>query len=103
MNKEILNGDLLDEQTTLSLSELCLACSSHAEWIIELVEEGILEPVGKTQGQWQFSSVCLQRAYTAMRLQRDLEINLAGIALALNLLDEIDSLRARLNRLQTDS
>jgi chaperone modulatory protein CbpM len=31
-----------------------------------------------------------------MRLQRDLEMNLAGVALALDLLDEIESLRMRL-------
>jgi chaperone modulatory protein CbpM len=32
----------------------------------------------------------------ALRLQRDLDIDLAGAALALELLDEIESLRARL-------
>lgn len=103
MTKNILIGDVLDEHTTLSLGELCQACSSHAEWIITLVEEGILDPIGTSKGQWQFSSTCLQRAQTARRLQRDLDINLAGIALALNLLDEIDYLRARLNRLEPGS
>jgi chaperone modulatory protein CbpM len=32
----------------------------------------------------------------ALRLQRDLDMDLAGVALALELLDEIASLRARL-------
>ncbi len=40
MNQKTLNGILLDEQIELSLNELCKACSSSAEWIIELVEEG---------------------------------------------------------------
>jgi chaperone modulatory protein CbpM len=96
MNQQILNGILLDEQTELSLNELCKACSSSAEWIIELVEEGALEPVGYQQTQWRFSGTSLQKALTAMRLQRDLGINLSGIALALDLLDKIETLEARL-------
>ncbi len=103
MNNQILNGDLLDERTQLSLSELCHACSSHAEWVIGLVEEGVLEPLGHAHGPWRFSATCLQRARTAVRLQRDLGINLAGVALALDLLDEVDSLRARLIRLEKDN
>lgn len=101
MNEKILSGDLLDEQTELSLSDLCHACSSHAEWVVELVEEGVLEPIGHTRSQWRFSAFSLQRARTAMRLQQDLEINLAGVALALDLLDEIEALQARLARFET--
>ena len=100
MNQKTLSGMLLDEQTELSLNELCRACSSSAEWVIELVEEGALEPVGYEQSRWRFTGTSLQRAHTAMRLQRDLGVNLAGIALALDLLDELDKMRARLRRLE---
>lgn len=96
MNQKMLNGILLDDQTELTLNELCKACSSSAEWIIELVEEGALEPVGYQQTQWRFSGTSLQKALTAMRLQRDLGINLAGIALALDLLDKIETLESHL-------
>jgi chaperone modulatory protein CbpM len=41
----------------------------------------------------------LPRARTAVRLQRDLELSAAGTAVVLDLLAEIDSLRARLRRL----
>jgi len=104
MNKHIiLKGTLLDEQTELSLNDLCCACSRSAEWIIELVEEGALEPVeqqpmAQLQSQWRFTADSLKRARTAMRLQRDLKINMAGIALALNLLEEIETLDERLRR-----
>jgi len=97
MKDKILTGTLLDEQTELSLNDLCKACSSSADWIIELVDYGALEPIGSEQLNWRFSVTSLQRARTAMRLQRDLEINLAGVALALDLLDEIKHLRIRLN------
>ena len=105
MTQKILNGIVLDEQTELTLNDLCCACSSSAEWIIELVEEGALEPVNlkplsQQQTQWRFSVNALQRARTAMRLQRDLGINLAGIALTLDLLDEINTLEARLRRIE---
>lgn len=96
MTQQTLNGILIDEQTELSLNDLCKACSSSAEWIIALVEEGALEPIGYQQIQWRFSGNCLQRARTAMRLQRDLGINLAGIALALDLLEKIEALESHL-------
>ena len=105
----IHDGMLLDEQAELTLNDLCCACSSSAEWIIELVEEGALEPVilkidtnkpyDEQQNQWRFTGYSLQRAQTAMRLQRDLNINLAGIALALELLEEISTLQEQLRRL----
>ena len=103
MTQQTLNGILIDEQTELSLNDLCKACSSSAEWIIELVEEGALEPIGYVQTQWRFSGNSLQRARTAMRLQRDLGINLAGVALALDLLGEIEILESRLCQFETSS
>jgi len=110
MKQKILNGVLLDEQTELSLNDICRACSSSAEWVIELVEEGALDPIGPKsvrtrQTQWRFTGTSLKKARTAMRLQRDLGINLAGTALALDLLDEIETLEARLRRIdaQDDS
>ena len=98
MTQDILDGILLDEQTVLSLSDLCRACSSSAEWIIELVDEGVLEPIVYQQTQWRFTGLCLYKARTAKRLQHDLGLNLAGIALVLDLLDEIDRLKVRLHR-----
>jgi len=100
MNSKLLSGIVLDEETLLTLGDLCQACSRHAEWIVELVDEGILQPTGRQQTQWRFPGTSLQRARTAMRLQEDLHINLAGVALALDLLDEIESLRALVCRLK---
>ncbi len=101
MNDEILNGVLLDEDCYLSLAELSRACSTHAEWVISLVEEGILEPGGSDMRDWRFSAPALRRARTTRHLQRDLGVNLAGAALVLDLLDEIDHLRQRLARLES--
>lgn len=100
MTQETLKGILLNEHTELSMSDLCCACNRSAEWIIELVEVGALEPINYRQTQWMFSANSLQKVQTAMRLQRDLEINLAGVALALELLEEIDSLKSQLGRFE---
>lgn len=101
MNQKILEGILLDETMELSLRELSRACSGSEQWIIELVEEGALEPIEDLSApieptQWHFTVNSIHRARTAMRLQRDLDINLSGVALALDLLNEIETLKAQL-------
>ena len=90
---------ILEEQTQLTLADLCSACAVHDEQIIALVEVGVLEPQGREPEHWHFGGVSLDRARRALRLQQDLDINLAGVALALELLDQIESLRARLRAL----
>lgn len=87
---------ILEEQTQLTLDDLCRACAVHEARIIELVDVGVLEPLGREPDHWRFGGASLYRARTALRLQRDLDIDLAGAALALELLDEIESLRTRL-------
>jgi len=96
MRKDILTGLLLDEESSLTLGELSRACMMHAEWIVELVDEGILEPGGNDASHWCFPGSSLQRARRVMHLQQDLGINLAGAALVLDLMDEIEELRTRL-------
>ena len=100
MTNDIHRGLVLDERVEMSLSELSLACSSSTQWIIELVEEGIIEPKGAEQTKWRFSGSNLAQANSARRLHQDLEINLAGVALALELIDEIQELRSRLKRFE---
>jgi len=90
------NTTILEEQVGLSLSEVSRACAVHAEMIVELVNEGVLVPDGREPHRWRFTGAHLRRASVALRLQRDLGINLAGAALALELLDEVDALRAQL-------
>lgn len=102
---------LLDSDHPLSLAEFSRACSMHAEWVMELVAEGILDPIepagpagpGKGPGRaplgarhCRFGGHSLRRALIVRRLQRDLGVNLAGAALALELMEEMEILRARL-------
>ncbi len=87
------------EEDSLTLGQLCRACGVHADWIISLVEEGIIEPQGEDIRLWRFSGASLVRARIALRIQRDLGVNLAGIALVLDLIEELDGLRAHMKTL----
>ena len=91
-----LSGIILEELTELTLIELSRACAVHADLIVELVDEGVLLPVGREPNRWRFTGIHMRRATVALRLQRDLGVNFAGAALALQLLDEVDDLRAQL-------
>lgn len=86
----------MDEGTELTLVQLSQACGQPAEWILELVEEGIIEPIGRDRAHWRFRARSLRRVQVVQRLERDLGVNLAGAALALELLEEVEQLRKRL-------
>ncbi len=95
-----LVGLVVTETTFFTLDEFSCACTVQVEHIVALVEEGILEPVDSGTAELRFSGDSLRRARTALRLQRELEVNLAGVALALDLMEEIQQLRRRLQRLE---
>lgn len=88
----------VEEQVQFSLFELTEACRADSEQLVALVNEGALTPIGDGPQRWRFAGVTLQRARTALRLTHDLELSAPGAALVLDLLDQIDTLRARLRR-----
>jgi chaperone modulatory protein CbpM len=88
-----LSGEIFDDYAVLSLEELSRLCAVEKTYIVELVEEGVLSVTEVDVARWRFPGSALRRARTALRLQRDLEINLPGVALALELLEEIERLR----------
>lgn len=95
-----LVGTILEEEVVLSLAEVCRASRLSAERVIEMAEEGIVEPVGRSPESWRFRGASLRRIRCARRLQEDLGVNTAGIALVLDLMDELERLRARLGRFE---
>ena len=94
-----LQGELLGDSIELTLAELCRACQLPAEHIFEFVEEGIVEPRGRDPRSWRFHSLSIRRVRRAQRLKHDLGVNTPGVALALELLEELEVLRARMQRL----
>ena len=93
---EIMTGTLIDDDRLFTLADICRSCSVPAEMINDMIEYGIIEPSGDTAAQWRFAGGCLWRVTTVVRLQHDLEVNLAGAALALDLIEEVRELRRQL-------
>jgi chaperone modulatory protein CbpM len=90
-----LEGQLVDEDVEFTLAELCRVTGATEDELTLWVFEGAFDPNGNGPQEWRFSGASLCRVRTAQRLARDLQINAPGIALVLDLLDEIDALRAR--------
>jgi len=95
MKKTTRRSDILD---ALSLQDLCRFCKAEEAWVIELVDQGVLDPKGSSVEKWRFCGVSIARAKKARRLNRDLGINVAGVAMVLELLDERDAILRRLAR-----
>lgn len=93
-----MEGEIVEEDVELTLVQLCRASGASEEQLTLWIAEGAVEPQGNTPREWRFSGAALRRVRTARRLAQDLEINAPGIALALDLLDEINALRARSRR-----
>ena len=98
MSTQPMSPELLDERVELTLVDFCRASSAGVEQVHLWVLEGVLEPRGSTPQDWRFPTSALRRARVAVRLTRDLDVNAPGVALALDLMDEIDALQARLRR-----
>ena len=60
----------------------------------------MIAPVeGNSTRHWKFHQSTQIRIHKALRLRQDLGVNLAGVALSLELLDEIDNLKKELSQL----
>jgi chaperone modulatory protein CbpM len=93
-----LAGQIVDESVEFTLVDMSRITGATAEEIVLWVAEGAFEPKGAGPREWRFSGASLCRARTAFRLARDLQINAPGIALALDLLDEIKALKTNPKR-----
>ncbi len=87
----------MDERiVSLTITEVIDSFGISETYIIELIDEGVLLKPEQDKTEWQFDERDLCRIRTVLRLERDLGVNLAGSALALELLDEIERLNERL-------
>ena len=92
------SASVVEDGLQMSLAELARACRAREEQIQVWVVEGVLEPSGESPPNWRFAGASLRRARLAITLTRELEINTPGVALALDLMDQIEALKARLRR-----
>ena len=82
------------------LSEVCTICGVEKSFVLAIVEQGLLDPQGNMPEEWLFSAKGLVRTQKAARLYRDLAINLEGVSLVLELMDELNVLRQKMYLLE---
>ena len=92
---------IVESELTFTLAELSRVCGVEIALVETLVLEGVLSPQGEDAARWRFEGSVLPRARTATRLLMDLELNASAAALVLDLLDQIDALKADILRLTT--
>ena len=90
-------GVCLTDEHALELEAFAAACGTEAEFVRRLVDEGLLQPLA-VQPAWRFGGEELARVRRIRRLQHDFEANLQSVAVMLDLLDEVERLRAALHR-----
>ena len=90
-----LQGELISQEVEFTVEDLCRSCMLPSDQVVALVQEGVLEVHGEDSTRWRFHISSFRRVRTAMSLQRDLGVNLAGAALALELLDRTAELERR--------
>lgn len=88
----------VDSDHPLAIEELAHACGAEVDWVVQLVEVGIIcgPDTSAPPANWQFQSADLKCALEARRLERDFGVGLDAAALILDLQHEVRRLRAAL-------
>jgi chaperone modulatory protein CbpM len=92
---DALSGELLDE-TALTLEELAHACAVEPQWIVERVEADLLGDGSLHITHSRFTSHDLIRARRLKQLERDFDAVPELAALTVDLIEEVERLRRRL-------
>jgi chaperone modulatory protein CbpM len=93
-------GNLVTDAPDITIDELCEACRLSVDQVGVFVEEGIVEPEGTERSSWRFSYSSVITVNRAKRLESALGLNPAGVALALDLLEQIENLKRRLKKFE---
>jgi len=90
---------ILLEDALFSLDELAQSCQVSREWIIERVQWGLLrndDLIDADPNAWIFDSRSFMRVRRIIAVERDFDGNPELAGLVADLIEEVESLRARL-------
>ena len=82
----------------LTLEQLCSVCALERDWLIVRVREGLIPAMGDTDTEWRFTTTTLSRVRRMREIERSYDAAPELAALVADMLEEMDSLRARLKR-----
>lgn len=97
---KLITGILVEETTTFTFEEVCCQYHIPQALLVELIEYGLFNNQTTQIDEISFDQKALQTMETAFRLHKDLDINLPGVVLALELLEKIDNMHNELHMLR---
>ncbi|MEN9728566.1 MAG: hypothetical protein RL434_2932 [Pseudomonadota bacterium] len=83
-----------------SAAEVCALCELDPDQMRRFVECGLLNPEGTGPESWIFPPRAIMVVRRAMQLQRELALDMPGLLLAMELLEEVSALRRQVERLR---
>lgn len=97
----IITGMVLKDDETISLVDICKRYHFSEDLLTEMVEQGLLPlSMEADLNRVKLNHHMLNRVLSARRLQEDLGINISGVVLVLDLLEDLERTRNELNILQ---
>jgi MerR family transcriptional regulator, heat shock protein HspR len=88
------------EYSLLTLEQLSESAELHPALVEKLIQYGLIEPAADQAPHLLFPLSCVERLRRIIRLRRDLRVNLAGVAVILEMRQHIESLQKELERLR---
>ena len=88
------------QQSLLPIAELARAAALPIGLVEQLVEYGVIEPASGSASPILFPIAAIDRLRCAVRLRRELGVNLAGVAVIVEMRERLRTLRAELERFQ---
>lgn len=96
-DEDILIGSLM-EDSWLTIEQVAAACRVEPAWLQRHLEAGLLPHAESIAGIWRFSGAALARARRMRQIECDFDAVPELAALVADLLEEMDTMRARLRR-----
>ena len=88
------------EHSLLTLTDLANVAGLHPELVEKFVDYGLIEPSPGTGSGPLFPADAVKRLRCIMRLRRDLGVNLAGVAVILEMRERVETLQRELELLR---
>lgn len=90
----------IDDEGTLSYSELVAAAGVPEQVVREMISYGVLTPRGADAATWTFTLRSLIVVRKAQSLQREFELDTHAVTVVLRYLERIEALEAQLRSLR---
>jgi hypothetical protein len=88
------------EYSLLTLNQLSNAAELQPALVEKFIQYGLIEPATPEAPDLGFPISCIERLRRIVRLRRDLGVNLAGVAVILEMRQRMEELQKELERLR---